>query len=393
MPRLVRSFASLALAVAVTAPSGSAQTAPADPAAPPAEERARRPFLRLIEDARGGRLEAMIATYRRGDAELSLFGCVHIADRSFYQTMQRRFEPLDALLYELVGDADVRPYPDMEVGGGEHWISTVQGGMGRGLKLADQFGAMDYRQDNFVHADMTEDEWRDALAAAGKSELGELLTMGSDDVDREAESRRGEIDLVDAFRSGGGTAELRIYAARMMLGGDPEVDQPTVIIHGRNEKCLRVLREQLALGKKKLGVFYGAAHMEHMEHRLVEDLGWERVREEWVLAWDCTYATWPKQERGLKQKRYRARRDLKKLLAAVQALAAASDVEVTWTALRASRADGKLPGRADGKDSWGRAFVLRRLPAGYQVRCLGSDGEPDTADDLVVGAGAPPAKK
>ena len=145
--------------------------------------------------------------------------------------------------------------------------------------------------------------------------------------------------------------------------------------------------------RKKLGVFYGAAHMEHMEHRLVEDLGWERVREEWVLAWDCTYATWPKQERGLKQKRYRARRDLKKLLTAVQELAAEGAAEVTLAALRAAREDGKLPGRADGKDSWGREYVLRRLPDGYQVRCLGSDGKVDTADDLVVGAGASATKK
>jgi len=384
MTRLASFFVCLALSAASAAQSGAAGQA---------EEPPRRPFLRLIEDARGGRLEAMIATYRKGDAELSLYGCVHIADRSFYQDMQRRFEPLDALLYELVGDADLRPYPDMEIGEDQHWISMVQGGMGRGLKLADQFGAMDYRHDNFVHADMTEDEWQDALAAAGTSELGELFSSGGDDVDREAESQREEIDLVGAFRSGGGTAALRIVSARMMLGGDPEVDQPTVIIHGRNEKCLRVLEEQLALGKKRLGVFYGAAHMEHMEHRLVQDLGWERVREEWVLAWDCTYATWPKQERGLKQKRYRARRDLKKLLAAVQELAAQRGAEVTWASLRAASEDGKLPGRADGKDPWGRDYVLRRLPAGYQVRCLGSDGEPHTEDDLVVGAGASATKK
>ena len=384
MHRLASIFLSAALSVAAAAQSGAADQA---------EEPPRRPFLRLIEDERGGRLEVMIATYRKGDAELQLYGCVHIADRPFYEDMQRRFEPLDALLYELVGDADVRPYPDMEIGEGEHWISMLQGGMGRGLKLADQFGAMDYRQDNFVHADMTEDEWRDALAAAGKSELGELFSSGGADVDREAESKRKEIDLVGAFRSGGGTAELRMVSARMMLSGDADIDQPTVIIHGRNVKCLRVLQEQLALGKKKLGVFYGAAHMEHMEHRLVDDLGWERVREEWVLAWDCTYATWPKQERGLKQKRYRARRDLKKLLTAVQELAAEGAAEVTWAALRAAREDGKLPGRADGKDSWGREYVLRRLPDGYQVRCLGSDGKVDTADDLVVGAGASATKK
>jgi len=361
----------------------------AQPEASVEKETPRRPFTRLVENDQGGRLEILIATYEKGDAELTLFGCVHIADRQFYEGMQKRFRKLDALLYELIADPDLRPYPGMEVGEDQHWISMVQGGMGNGLKLSDQFGAMDYRMENFVHADMTDEEWMDALAAAGKSELGELMSMQPSDTDREAEAAKKEIDLVSAFRSGGGIAELRIVMARALLGGDPEVDQPTVIIHGRNEKCLRVLQDQLDLGKKKLGIFYGAAHMEHMEHRLMNDMGWKRVREQWVLAWDCTYKKWPKQERGLKQKRYRARRDLKKLLKAVDAFAKDHEGEVTWEALRKSRKDGKLPGRNDGKDSWGRHYVLRRYEGEYQVRCVGSDGKPDTEDDLFEGAASP----
>lgn len=367
---LLALFAPLAWAQQV-APEGRA-------AAPP-----RRPFLRLVEGVGGGKLEALVATYEKGGASLTLYGCVHVADRPFYEEMQRRFRAHDALLYELVGPGDLRPYPDMPVGEDEHWISMVQVGMGRGLKLADQFDAMDYRQDNFVHADMTEEEWRAALAAAGKTELGELLSTGPDDVDREAEAKRQEIDLVGAFRSGGGVAELRIVMARMMLGGDPAVDQPTVIIHGRNEKCLAVLEQQLAAGKRDLGIFYGAAHMAHMERRLTEELGWARVREQWVLAWDCSYERWPKQERGLKQKRYRARRDLKQLWRAVAQFAEERRAAPSWSALRAARLDGKLPGRDDGKDPWGRAYVLRRVQSGWQVRCAGSDGVVDTADDLV----------
>lgn len=349
---------------------------------------ARRSFLRVVENDDGGRLEVLVATYRKGSAVLQLFGCVHVADRSFYEEMQRRFRGLDALLYELVGDPSIRPHPDMKRGDNTHWIATVQGGMGAGLKLADQFGAMDYRQDNFVHADMTDVEWRQAIKAANSSELREVFSIGSMDNDRAEGSKQSEIDLVGAFRSGGGIAELRLMMARMMIGGDPAIDQPTVIIHGRNEKCLRVLQQQLDLGKQRLGIFYGAAHMEHMEHRLVEDLGWARAGEEWVLAWDCSRKRWPKQERGLKQKRYRARRDLKKLIEAVVEHAASFEGEVTWATLRAARPDGRLPGRNDGKDEWGRHYLLRRVDGGWQVRCVGSDGEPDTADDLVQGAGA-----
>ena len=107
------------LAAAVLSLGGvAAQASEQDERAPAA----RRPFARLIEDARGGRLELLVATYEKADAELTLFGCVHVADRAFYLDMQRRFRGLDALLYELIADPDVRPYPGMEVGEDEHHV-------------------------------------------------------------------------------------------------------------------------------------------------------------------------------------------------------------------------------------------------------------------------------
>ena len=87
-----------------------------------------RQFMRFVEDDDGGLLQILVANYKSGEAELTLFGCVHVADRQFYEGMQQRFKAYDALLYELVAEPDMRPYPDMPRGGG-HWISVVQGGM------------------------------------------------------------------------------------------------------------------------------------------------------------------------------------------------------------------------------------------------------------------------
>jgi len=230
---------------------------------------------------------------------------------------------------------------------------------------------------------MTEHEWYDALADAGSSELGELFAGGVAEPDREAEAEREPIDLVDAFPSGSGTAALRLVAARLLVESGGVSDEPTVVIHGRNERCLEVLQAELAAGKQRLGVFYGADHMEHLEHRLVEDLGWRLVEEEWVQAWDCTYARFPKEEKGLHRKRYRARRDLGQLIGAVGQFARHHQVPPTWARLRAASDDGKLPGRDDGRDPWGREYVLRFVDGRYQVLCLGSDGEADTDDDLV----------
>jgi hypothetical protein len=344
---------------------------------------ASRPFMRLLETKDGGFLQVLVATYKRGDATATLFGCVHVADRQFYEGMQKRFEACDALLYELIADEDLRPYPGMPRGE-DHWISMVQDGMGSGLQLQEQFECMDYRQDNFVHADMTGEQWSEALQEAGKNEFGELFHSAPVETDREAEAKQKPIDLVAAFRSGQGISQLRLMMGRVLCSAEGQAKQPTVLIHGRNERCLEVLQQQLAAGKKQLGIFYGAAHLEHMEQRLLKDLGWSKVSEEWVNAWDCQHRSFPKVEKGLKQKQYRARRDMSKLSEAIKDWCEQHPGETpTWAALRAAHAQKQLPGRADGLDPWGRHYELRILDGGFEVRCLGSDGAADTDDDLV----------
>ena len=64
--------------------------------------------------------------------------------------------------------------------------------------------------------------------------------------------------------------ELRIVFARLLAQPDGVRRDPTVIIESRNERCLEVLQQQLAAGRKKLGIYYGAAHMEHIERRLLQ---------------------------------------------------------------------------------------------------------------------------
>lgn len=352
-------------------------------AAAAAQQDPRRPFCRVVEAENDSRLECLFATYQRGDATLTLFGCIHVADQAYYDDLQQRFAACDALLFEMIGPAGLRPYPGMELGADGHWISTLQVGMANGLQLADQFECLDYRPEQFVHADMTDDEWYEALERAGSSELGEMFSVGDVEIDREAEAKQRPIDLVGAFRRGGGIAELRLIVARLMCEPDGTHDEPTVVIHARNERCLEVLKQQVAAGRTRLGIFYGAAHMEHLEQRLLDDLGWRRTGEQWVEAWDCRPSSFPKVERGLKQKRWRAGRDLQKLYEAADLWRRENGRTPTLDELRASCDDGKLPGRADGVDPWGRAYVLRATDSGFEVRCLGSDGEADTEDDLV----------
>ncbi len=178
---------------------------------------------------------------------------------------------------------------------------------------------------------------------------------------------------------------MRILGARMIAEPDKSDAQPTILIEGRNKKCLRVLEQQLELGKRNLGIYYGAAHMADLERHLTAEMGFQKVSEEWIVAWDCSASRFPVVEKGVGQKRYRAKQDVQTLADAVQAWRKANPGAVpTWALLRAAQPDGKLPGRADGKDPWGRGYVLRSSEAEFEVRCLGSDGEMDSDDDLFV---------
>jgi hypothetical protein len=48
---------------------------------------------------------------------------------------------------------------------------------------------------------------------------------------------------------------------------------------------MEVLDQQIKAGKKKLGIFYGAAHYPDMEQRLLKD-GFKKTKHDWLNAWD-----------------------------------------------------------------------------------------------------------
>ena len=49
---------------------------------------------------------------------------------------------------------------------------------------------------------------------------------------------------------------------------------------------MRVFQKQLAGGKKRIAIFYGAAHMPDFEQRLTKDFGLKRKSTGWHTAWD-----------------------------------------------------------------------------------------------------------
>jgi hypothetical protein len=361
-----------------------------------APDRTPSDFVRFVKVGDGGHLDTAITTYRRDDVTVILFGAVHIADAACYALLNDRFTTCDVLLYELVAPPDARPGRDREEAGFNP-LSLLQRGLRNSLELTFQLDEIDYQAANFVHADMTPQEFQQSLAERGESLLSILWNSMVAGMRHQAAKAGGgkaapaaALDLVQAFRSGEGRHMLRMTFAEqledveaMLVGG-----RESTLLEGRNEKCLEVLQRELAAGHKRLGIYYGAAHLPHLERRLVEDLGFRKVDHEWIVAWDCSKRPDPKYDRELVRQRRQAREELEVLAAAAKAwrLHHGSEDVPTVARLAAGKIDDRPVYTGPLADPWGRDYVLQRRPTGsrWQAMSAGQDGVPGTADDLVA---------
>ena len=64
-----------------------------------------------------------------------------------------------------------------------------------------------------------------------------------------------------------------------------EGPEGSTLVSGRNKAALEVLRKQIAGGKKKIAIFYGAAHMSDFQRRLREEFHLAPSSTRWLAAW------------------------------------------------------------------------------------------------------------
>lgn len=378
-----------AVLFASLSPLATPQQVPGD-----APDRTPSDFVRFVKVDDGGHLDTAITTYRRGDVTLTLFGAVHIADQACYETLNDRFTECDALLYELVGPENYRPTKDRDREGFNP-IAMLQQGLKNSLELHFQLDAVDYAPANFVHADMTPEEFEQSMAERGETLLTIMLNMMMSGMQMQREKAENgdesppSFDLVKAFRSGEGRHTLRMAFASQLE--EMEVlasgGKDGTLLQGRNEKCLRVLEREIAAGRKRIGIFYGAAHMPHMERRLVDDMGFVKTGHEWLVAWDCKKRSDAKYDRAMIQARQRCRDELRALAAVARAYRrSGAAVEVPTVETLATTNRGDKPWYAGPQlDPWARPYSIRQRPVGlrWDVASGGPDGVFGTADDLV----------
>jgi len=214
---------------------------------------------------------------------------------------------LDAVLYELVKPKDALvPVPGVPREGGSA-IGEFQRMMKDVLNLNFQLDEIDYGAKNFVHADLDAETFKKLQEERGETfemlflkQLMKAMSQPAPDADgaKGAVPGVGEVDGEKMFRDlirmvtlPDSERRMKLMLAKQMVGvesgaagffGDPDNN---VIVTERNKAAMSVLSDTIAGGKKKISVFYGAAHMPDFSKRL-ESLGFKPVATEWRMAWD-----------------------------------------------------------------------------------------------------------
>ncbi|MFM2170844.1 MAG: hypothetical protein RI957_1073 [Verrucomicrobiota bacterium] len=248
--------------------------------------------IRVVEDDVSARLQTSIATWEKDGVRVDLIGAIHIADQHYYEILNQTFPQYDSVLFEMVGGdklgAQAKP-AETTTGSEKTGLSGLRdlyATVARFLGLSGQSECIDYSAKNFVHADLSREEFEEKQKQRKESLLGLAWKAGTQG--GTATARQPDANRLMAAMLTGNRNMLKLELIHTLGQGDDQVSMftgDTVIITDRNAKCLQVMEEEISKGRKKLGIFYGSAHFPDMENTLALR-GWKRGEERWLTAWN-----------------------------------------------------------------------------------------------------------
>lgn len=266
------------------------------------------PILRITTEpaSKAQHLEVPLLRYTKRSHVRDLIvvdfvGAVHLGEKQYYDDLNKRFTSYQGVLFELVSDGENLP----EMGGqaGESILGTVQRVFSDLLGLSFQLDQVNYRANNFIHADLSPAELQDVMITRGESLpqlLMKIFKLSTDPkLKRDLESNRykgGGLDGVNPLLIllRGPTQEDRIKIRRFIAQGLVGSDAMMKVLHGengfslitdRNSKVMAVLDRETALGKRTIAIFYGVGHLPDLHKRLIEQ-GYQLTKIEWLNAWN-----------------------------------------------------------------------------------------------------------
>ena len=119
------------------------------------------------------------------------------------------------------------------------------------LNLTGQLESIDYTAENFVHADLTLDEFTAMQKERGESLLGFALKAGKNAP--EPAKQPDPAKLLTAMLSGKSNL-VKLEIVHTLGQGDDQIAAfagESVIISDRNQRCLEVMNREIAAGHKK----------------------------------------------------------------------------------------------------------------------------------------------
>ena len=290
-------------------PGWTQVTAEAEPPALETKEKDASKFLRMRKNDNGDTvaMQTSIARYRpdQGDVIVDLIGAVHIGEADYYQKLNKQFDLYDVVLYELVAPQGTRvPKGGKKESTGSplDLVSWMQGQAKTTLGLESQLEKVDYQKSHFVHADLSPTEMGQKMAERGDNALTVGLTAFAEMLRKQNKMAQSATENGVAQMTGADLMDMldkplelkKMMAKQFETSGVMEeglgdtLNQLLVV--DRNAAAMKVLQKQIVSGKKKIAVFYGAAHMPDFEKRMADELGLRPDKHVWIDAWDLTKA-------------------------------------------------------------------------------------------------------
>ena len=264
-------------------------------------EKDKLSYLRVQRNERGRPTSVDTAIVRFANSEpgnsatqVDLIAAVHVADKAYYEKLNKEFKTYDVVLYELVAPEGTR-IPRGGAGTGQHPVSAMQLTMKSMLDLSFQLEEIDYTKENLVHADFSMDELSQSMKDRGESFLQILFRMMGQAMALQSRGKPQYSDsqLLLALFSKDRPRKLKQIMADLfedMESMNLGLDGPngSTIVTERNKRAIEVLEKQLAHGRKKIGIFYGAMHMPDMEKRLRARFKMTPKGTQWLTAWEMS---------------------------------------------------------------------------------------------------------
>ncbi|MEI7732261.1 MAG: hypothetical protein WCO56_21980 [Verrucomicrobiota bacterium] len=229
--------------------------------------------------------------HRQG-AVVWLVGVAHVGDTNYFAALQQFLDQQPLVLFEGIGGRPAKSE------GGRETDDSLQTVMADSLGLVFQLEAIDYARAHFKNSDLTVPQLQRVIQETGSAEALQ------------------EFDNLLSLMQGGTLTSALLNVGMRWIGGNPHArammrlalietlgsvegdlsntkglppgmqQLMRALIRERNKVVLLDLQGALAsrAPPKSVAIFYGAAHMDDLEQRLMNELHYQPVKDQWFCA-------------------------------------------------------------------------------------------------------------